>query len=180
MLYLYHYFEKKKGAFTNLSELSLEEAQRIQDELTRDGKVFAGKRNAEYLARRKYLEELVRNMFIEKGGNPVRKTPYYMVIGECPWLATWYEEGDVVNIPINEFDLNTLSFTYGDMFPTFSTKLTDNFEFRRTVYTYDEIIKIIDKYGLPQNDWRDPVFAQPAYVEVQVWSDDPIIKYKYR
>lgn len=178
MIYLYHYYEKRKGPFINLSELSDEEAKRIQDDLRDEKKVFAGQRNEEYLARRKYLEQLVRDMFIKKGGRPERKTPYYMVIGECPWLATWYEEGTYIRIPVTDFDINTLSFTYGDTFPTFSDRVTDDYEFRRNVYTYDEILKIIDKYGLPQNDWKDPVFAQPAYVEVQVWSDDPISKYR--
>jgi len=178
LVYLYHYFEKEAGPFANLSELSLDDEQKIQDKLKREGKVFAAQRNAEYFSRRRYLEQLVRKLFMEKGGCPIRQTPYYMVVGECPWLETWYQAGRHVKIPISEFDLKTISFTYGDMFPTFSPKVTDDLEFRRTVYTYDEILNIIDKYGLPQNTWRQSVFAQPAYVEVQVWSDEPIAHYR--
>lgn len=175
MIYLYHYFEKAIGAFKNLSEIDIEEAQKIQSQLN---KVFASQRNPEYLHRRKYLEQLVRGMFIQKGGKPERQTPYYMVIGECPWLSSWYKESSFVKIPINDFDSNTISFTYGDTFPTFSDKVTDNLEYRKTVYTYDEIFKIIEKYGLPQDKWKEPVFAQPAYVEVQVWSNNPIMQYR--
>lgn len=175
---LYHYFEKEKGPFVNLSELPLDEAQKIQDNLQNEGKVFAARRNPQYLSRRRYLEQLTRKMFIEKGGLPIRQTPYYMVVEECPWLNTWYKTSDHIRIPISEFDLKTLSFTYGDTFPTFSPKVTDHLEFRKTVYTYDEILKVINKYGLPQNDWKEPIFAQPAYVEVQVWSDWPIAQYR--
>ena len=175
--YLYHYFEKKTGAFVNLSELSTEDAQKIQDQLKTNEKKFASQRNEKYLPRRQYLEQLVRTMFTSKGGKPIRKKPYYMVIGECPWLASWFEESAFVKIPISEFDLKTVSFTYGDMFPTFSPNVNDGMEFRNTVYTYDEILKIIEKYGLPQDKWEIPVFAQPCYVEAQIWSDIPVKKY---
>lgn len=175
MISLFHYFERGIGAFRNLSELDINEAQSIQGRLTG---VFAAQRNHAYLSRRKYLEQLVRALFIEKGGKPERETPYYMVVGECPWLETWYREAAHISIPINEFDINTISFTYGDTFPTFSDKVADDFEYRKTVYTYDEILRIIDKYGLPQHKWKDPVFAQPAYVEAQVWSEGPISLYK--
>lgn len=177
MIYLYHYFEKQKGPFLNLSDLPILDAQKIQNELKNANKVFAAKRNEGYIERRRYLEQLVRQLFIDKGGKPIRLSPHYMVIGECPWLASWYEDGDYIKIPISEFDLRTVSFTYGDTFPTFSPKLTDNYEYRNTVYLYDEILKLIDKYGLPQDKWQEPIFAQPCYVEAQVWSDEPINKY---
>ena len=160
-----------------MSDLKIEEAQEIQNRIKAENKAFAAQRNESYLARRRYLEELVRSMFIKKGGEPVRKTPHYMVIGECPWLATWYKESDYIKIPVSEFNMKTVSFTYGDTFPTFSPNVTDDLEFRRKVYTYDEILIIIEKYGLPQNFWNEPVFAQPCYVEAQVWSDVPVKYY---
>ena len=117
-------------------------------------------------------------MFIEKGGKPVRKTPHYMIIGECPWLATWFEVSDYIKIAINEFDMHTVSFTYGDTLPTFSSHVTDNLEYRRKVYMYSEILNIIKKYGIPQDTWGEPIYAKPCYVEAQVWSDEPINLYR--
>ena len=105
MIYLSHYYEKSIGAFNNLSEMNIEEAQKIQDELNG---VFASQRNMEYLNRRRFLEQLVRDLFVRKGGKPERETPYYMVIGECPWLKTWYKESSFVKMPISDFDLNTI------------------------------------------------------------------------
>jgi len=175
---LYHYFERSVGPFVSLSGLPLEQAQRIQNRLRIANKTFAAQRNEQYLARRKYLETLTRTLFQEKGGHPVRQTPHYMVVGECPWLATWFEDSGCVQIPIEEFDLATVSFTYGDMFPTFSPLVTDGLEYRGKVYTYHEILGMIEKYGLPQDRWQKPDFAQPCYVEVQVWSDDPIVHYQ--
>lgn len=178
MNYLYHYFERKIGPFVSLSNLTIEEAQQIQNRLKVENKTFAAQRNEKYLARRQHLEQLVRSMFLEKGGKPIRKTPYYMVIGECPWLATWFEDSDFIKIPITKFDLHTVSFTYGDTFPTFSPHVTDNLEYRQKVYMYSEVLKIIEKYGMPQDAWNEPVYAQPCYVEAQVWSDEPISHYR--
>ncbi len=140
---------------------------KVQESLNARGTTFHVGRDAKYYERRKYLEGLVRGIFLEKGGQPKLAVPYYMVIGECPWLATWFEDGDYVKIPINEFDLNAISFTYGDTFPTFSPHVTDDLEYRRQVYTYEEILRIIEEYGMPQDFWEEPVFAQPAYVEAQ-------------
>ena len=176
-MFLYHYYEKKTGPFVSLSSLPLEEAQKIQKQLSIENQTFAAQRYEKYLERRQYLEQLIRSMFIEKGGKPIRQTPHYMVIGECPWLATWHKESEHIKIPVNEFDMNTVSFTYGDTFPTFSPSVTDDLEYRRKVYTYNEILVIIDKYGMPQDLWNEPVFAQPSYVEAQVWSDMPIKHY---
>jgi hypothetical protein len=46
------------------------------------------------------------------------------------------------------------------------------------VCTYEEILKIIEKYGIPQDKWGKPIYAQPCYVEAQVWSDIPVLQYK--
>jgi len=173
-MYLYHYFERKVGPFVSTSGLSIEDAMKIQSQLTTPFHIE--NRSQRYYERRQYLEQLLRSLFIDKGGEPALNVPYYMAIGECPFLATWFEESEYVKIPISEFDLRTLSFTYGDTFPTFSLRAADGMEYRNTVYLYDEILTIIEKYGLPQDSW-DGTFESPCYVEVQVWSDMPILNY---
>lgn len=81
----------------------------------------------------------------------------------------------MLKIPVEEFDVRTLSFTYGDSMPTFAVK--DGREYRQQVYTYDEILNIIHKYGLPQ-DWNGDGSKGPErYIEVHVWSDKTIKKY---
>lgn len=76
-----------------------------------------------------------------------------------------------------EFDLRTLSFTYGDSMPTFSDSVNDGKEYRKKLYTYEEILKVVEKYGLPQ-DWNDDGAHGPErYIEVHVWSDKTIKRY---
>lgn len=178
--YLYHYYEKSRGPFQNLSDLSIAEAQSILNGIKSVNKTFAAHRYDGYLERRQELEQLVRGLFIEKGGRPQRMVPHYMVVGECPWLKTWYQEGAYVKIPLSEFDLRTVSFTYGDMFPTFSPRVTDGREYRGRIYTYEEILEVIGRVGLPQ-DWNaDGQHGPERYVEAHVWSDEPIARYVWR
>ena len=177
MFYFYHYYEKKVGPFVSLSGLEIKEQMKIQSELTTPFHIE--NRNEWYYERRKYLEQLVRSMFIKKGGLPLLDVPHYMAIGECPFLATWFKDSEYIRIPVDEFDLQSISFTYGDTFPTFSTRVIEHFpmECRNKVYFFDEIIEIIQKYGLPQDSW-DGTYESPCYVEVQVWSDTPIKHYR--
>ena len=172
---LYHYFERKSGPFVNMSGLPIEKQMEIQLQFT--SPFLVEHRHQSYYEHRTEIERLVRSMFIEKGGKPVLDVPYYMVIGESSFLTTWHEESDYIKIPTHEFDLLTLSFTYGDTFPTFSDRIADGMEYRKKVYLYDEILGLIQKYGLPQDSWNG-TYESPCYVEVQVWSDMPINKYR--
>ena len=99
-----------------------------------------------------------------------------MIIGECGYCNTWYKNPDYIKIPIKEFDMSTVSFTYGDSFPTFAPTYGDKSEYRQNIYTFDEIKNIIDKYGRPQElPWNENTpYWRPLYVEAQVWSDDTI------
>lgn len=176
---LYHYYEKSLGAFNNLSDLPIEEAEEVLTNIKQKRvSCFAAKRDAGYMKRRVEYEELARELFIQKGGLPIRRAPHYMVVESCEWLNSWYEEGRYVKIPIDQFDLNTVSFTYGDMHPTLSPRVNDGKEYRKKVYTYDEILKIIDQYGLPQIWNGDGRFGPERYIEVQIWSDETINRYK--
>ncbi len=106
-----------------------------------------------------------------------RMAPHYLVVEHSPWLSTWYEEGAFVRIPAEEFDKSTISFTYGDSMPAFSPLVNDGKEYRQRLYTYEEILQVIGKYGLPQ-DWNDDGRLGPErYIEVQVWSDEVIGRY---
>ena len=172
-MYLYHYYDSKAGAFRNLSDLPPDEAaqllRRIKSE--KPDSQCAG-RHESYIEDRLYYERILREKFLEKGGKVERKAPHYMVVGHSPWLSTWYEDMSYIKIPIGEFDIGTLSFTYGDSHPTFSPRLNDG-----KLYTYDEILGVIQKYGFPQ-DWNDDgKFGPERYIEVQVWSDETIKKY---
>lgn len=60
-----------------------------------------------------YYEKILKEEFIKKGGNVQRNAPHYMTVEHSPGL----ENGAYIKIPIEEFDLSTVSFTYGAMKP---------------------------------------------------------------
>ncbi len=178
-MYLYHYYERGTRPFSNISELPVNEAEEVLNRIKVERpNSQCAKRHSEYIKSRLYYEEILRNEFSKKGGIIKRKEPHYMVIEHSPWLSSWFENCEYIKIPIEEFDKKTLSFTYGDSHPTFSDRITDGKEYRKKLYTYDEILDVIEKYGLPQ-DWNDDgKFGPERYVEVHVWSDETIDRYR--
>lgn len=177
-MFLYHYYDKNIGPFKNLSDLSIKDANRVLQEIAiAKPNIQCAKRNSEYMQARLYYENILRNEFKRKGGLISRYAPHYMVLEHSPWLSTWYENSSFIKIPIEEFDLRTVSFTYGDSHPTFSDKVNDGKEYRKKLYTYEEILVIIEKYGLPQTWNDDGKYGPERYIEAHIWSDDVIGKY---
>jgi len=180
--FLYHYFDKNIGPFVNLSDIPIDEANAVIGMIKKvrpNSKVAA--RDSEYMTRRHYYEDILRKEFAKQGGIIKRPAPHYMVVGHVPWLSTWFEDSAFIKIPISEFNLKTISFTYGDSHPVFSngSHKMDDKEYRRQLYTYEEILKIIDKYGLPQ-DWNDDGrYGPERYIEAQIWCNETIKKYCY-
>lgn len=177
-MYLYHYYDKTIGPYRNLSDISIEDANRIIEEIKQNNpNAQCAKRQLSYMEDRLYYEEILRKKFIDKGGIIKRRVPHYMVVEHSPWLNTWFDNCAFIKIPIQEFDLAAISFTYGDSHPTFSSRVNDNKEYRKKLYLYDEIVEIIDKYGLPQ-DWNDDGrYGPERYIEAHIWSDETILKY---
>ncbi|MCI8643496.1 MAG: hypothetical protein HFG79_08490 [Lachnospiraceae bacterium] len=177
-MFLYHYYDASMKPFQNLSDASIEEAKKIlKDIALKKPGTQCAKRADEYMELRHYYEEILRCEFMKKGGNIRRKSPHYMVVEHSPWLASWFENSAFIKIDLDEFDKSTLSFTYGDSHPTFSKRVNDGKEYRKKLYTYDEILAIIAKYGYPQ-DWNnDGKYGPERYVEAHIWSDDVIKRY---
>lgn len=173
--FLTHYYEAACGPFLNLSDLSLEEAEIVQQRIRLENNRFASRRQPEYLLIRRGLENRIRGLFIAKGGQPRRERPHYMIVGPCPWVQAWYAEGREARIPFASFSPSAVSFTYGDSFPAMHMK--DGRPYRAQVYTLAELHEVVAQYGLPQ-DWNPTGAHGPErYIEAQVWEDEPITEF---
>jgi hypothetical protein len=178
-IYLYHYYDADIGPFLNLSDLSVDEAKAVLNRIkTNKPHSLPAQRHDKYVEYRRNCERIIRNEFEKKGGIIRRDFPHYMVFGYSLWLSTWHENSRSIKISIEEFDINTISFTYGDSMPTFSYKVNDGKEYRKKFYTYEEIIEIIKKYGFPQEWNNDGKFGPERYTEAHIWSDDVPMKYR--
>ncbi|MBZ0286813.1 MAG: hypothetical protein K8I30_04305 [Anaerolineae bacterium] len=172
---LYHYYDCSRGPFRNLSDLPQDEAEAILAAIRERGEGFASQRKTDYLTIRRGLEDLVRGLFIEKGGEPLRERPHYMVVGACGWLQSWFKQGCELHIPLANFDPKQVSFTYSDTFPAMHYK--DGKPYRRQVYTLSELPELIQLYGLPQEWNADGKYGPDRYIEAQVWDDRPLEKW---
>lgn len=177
-MYLYHYYDKTVGPFRSLSDVSVEQAKSVLESIkTAKPNSQCAQRHDKYIEYRRNCERILRTEFSKKGGKILRSAPHYMVVEHSPWLSSWYENCAFIKIAVEEFDTDTLSFTYGDSMPTFSDRINDGKEYRKKLYTYDEILKVIEKYGLPQ-DWNDDgQYGPERYIEVHVWSDETVNAY---
>lgn len=178
-MFLYHFFDKRSGPFKSLTAIPPQEAEAVIGKIREERPdSMCSQRNDDYVARRTGCEAVLRREFASKGGVLEISSPHYMVVEYSPWLYSWYEQPGFIKIPVEEFDLKTVSFTYGDSMPTFSDRVNDGKEYRKKLYTYDEILGVIDRYGLPQ-DWNDDGrYGPERYIEAHVWSDRVINKYK--
>jgi hypothetical protein len=170
--FLAHYYEAIQGPFRSLSTLSPGEAERVMESIRRTGVIFASQRPPDYLAVRRELEQTIRARFVARGGQPLRITPHYMIVGTCPWLQRWYQDGREVRVLLAAFDPATVSLTYGDSFP--AMRLDDGRPYRRQVYRLDELPDLIERYGLPQAWNPDGALGPERYIEAQVWADKPL------
>ncbi len=177
-MYLYHYYDKRSGPFKSLTALSEKEAFTVLERIKRERpSSLSAQRDIDYISKRINCERIVREEAVKKGILMDILSPHYLVVEHSPWLSTWFEDPGVIKIPIEEFDTSKISFTYGDSMPTFSSRVKDGKEYRKKVYSYEEILDIIARYGLPQ-DWNDDGSHGPErYIEAQVWTDEPIKRY---
>jgi hypothetical protein len=173
--FLTHYYENSAGPFSNLSMLPPAHAEQLLEEIRRNGNRFASQRSGDYLRRRLALEDKIRTLFQAKGGNPKLARPHYMILGTCPWLKTWYVEGQELQIKLDCFPEICVSFTYGDSFPAMN--YNDGKPYRGQVYTQNELTQVIERYGLPQVWNPDGKGGPERYIEAQVWDDVPLKEY---
>ena len=170
-----HYYEANNGPFKSLSDLSLEEAEFILQQIRQQGIVFASKRNSDYLQIRMSVEERIRRLFVEKGGQPQRPRPHYFILGCCDWVKSWYREGREIQISLQTVNPKIISFTYGDSFP--AMRYQDGKPYRGQVYLTEDLPMLIARYGLPQVWNNEGRLGPERYIEAQVWDNEPVKGY---
>jgi hypothetical protein len=173
--YLSHYYERAIGPFRSLSRLPLAEAEAMLQQIRARGDRFASRRSGDYLSIRRELEDQVRRLFIQKGGQPQLPRPHYLVLGSCEWLQSWYLDGQALHVPLSACAPGSLSFTYGDTFP--AMRYQDGQPYRGQVYTLAELSALIEQYGLPQIRNPHGELGPDRYIEAQLWADAPVIQY---
>ena len=192
-IYIYHYFEKERGPFLSLSDVSddkikkILEQSRAEDKESGKSTLLGSVYSDDNINIRRHQEHMTRVTFAEKGGKPVREFPCYAVLARgndsnyIEGLKSRYKIGEYVRIPVEDLDMTAVSFTYGDQCETVNPAEYENFlanTYRPPVYTYDEILDVIAERGWIEytGDWGWP---RPWYIEAQMWNDDASLE-RYR
>ena len=186
--YITHYYDSQKGPFRSLSELSDEEAIRIMEALCDDTPYGARfKDPLGYLKNRKETERWVRQGFIAKGGRPLAPYPIPFVLGWSKWLEDAAPNPDrhaEIRIPLSEFAVEDVSFTYTDSMLSHWFSRDKPAEYYQPalhgiIFTLPEILAIVEQNGMPEEDWESNLPADLApYIEAQVWNHAVLEKYR--
>lgn len=176
--FLYHYFEKERGPFKNLTQNGYKKAQEIQENITLG---FNNNRPHNYIDLRFSAERRLKEGFVAKGGRPNRNDPFYFTLGPSSWMQSCYHNPDFVKISLDKIKSEHISFTYPDGMVSFQFYDEPKLKMYRKdcngeVFLLKEITQVIEKYGLPSEDKWSNYEEQKydRYIEAQVWDEEMI------
>jgi hypothetical protein len=180
---LTHYYDRADRPFQSLSALSDQDAlEKISILQQRQGLVYRRFNNPEnYLKLRRETEIWLRNEFINKGGKPESNYPYYFVVDRSSWIESGYNgHFNKIEIPLKDFEPKQISFTYPDSMVSYwlQTQTCKNYyrdEYHGRVFSMDEILKLIDRFGISDRDWQLQTDRKyDLFIEAQIWNIESI------
>lgn len=172
VLYRYFHLNSNKNFFSNLTQLEFDRPEHYL-EYIKAHNLAANTYDENYFRQRFTTERQLYELFMQKGGVPRIKHPYYFTLGKCDeWFYRKKGCFGCMAFFAAEFNPDDISFTFGDSVPTFMPAFQDGKEYRSQVYTIHEIADIIRRFGMP-NQWNTFEEHGPEnYIEVQIWSDE--------
>jgi len=183
--HLYHYYERSGAPFRTLTSLPYAEAERVVRSWFARQVMFDVDR---FLNLRYERDKLLRELYGAIGGKPIRTAPVYFTLGPNQGMSTWFDDPAWIKIPIEEFDLHTVSFTYGDSFAALDPELNTGEEWWGRVFDYKRVLSLIERYGWPEDPpyhMKNRVFPEDRhinhclkFVEAHVWSDEVLDRYR--
>jgi len=174
-----HNYDPDRGAFQNLCELPVPDAESILDEIRATGKRTI---KADYLQRRLAVEDWLLHERRRKLGSTRLERPAYFFLGDFADGKDLSRPQSLV-IPVKAFPPNILTFTYPDSMASLQIALRDEHSNHRKpyhgrVFTLEEIEDVVATFGMPGDRWKmDTSMRYDRFIEVQVWDDGPIKRY---
>jgi hypothetical protein len=192
--YVTHYYRASRKPFLNLSELGAGELASVLAELaTPEQQALSERRFGQrYMALRRATERNLRELFIAAGGEPVRDAPHYFVLGSCAWFAGLYRDVAEVRLPLSALPANVTSLTYADSITAmgFGVPLglpAPDARYGVRLFGLGDVEHLAAKLGPRGGEshgadgYAGHQFRRvDAYVEVQLWSDEPVRAYLTR
>lgn len=183
-MFLTHYYHKQDKPFQSLSALEEADALSVIGGLSdRDGLVYRRFRQPEqYLKLRKETETWVRESFIRKGGKPNTSYPQYFVVDQSTWIEEGFgQQSRSISLPLSALDSKRVSFTFPDSMVSYWLRTQSDAvyyqpEYHGRVLLPHEICSIIDRFGIPNKEWKTEEHRKyDFFIEAQVWDSCEII-----
>jgi hypothetical protein len=181
-----HYHLADKPPFLNLSDIAGAERDTVVRELGQRRAAGRSRRifGQRYMELRRLTEARLLGLFIAAGGKPQRSAPHYFVLGTCRWFRELAADTREVTLALSAIPSEQASFTYPDSFTAMGCGQAfglpdDTRPYHGTVFRMEELDEVVGTYGLP-DDEPDADYAGyqhrafEKYIEVQLWSDQPI------
>jgi hypothetical protein len=185
-----HYYLPGRRPFLSLSDLGDAELAAVLADLgalRRTGKQHRpfGPR---YMELRRRTEARLRESFVVAGGRPERRWPHYFVLGDSPWYAGLAENMQHIQLPLSALPPEQTSITYPDSFTAMGLGTEPGpgeppGPSRGRVILLGELPGLVEQMGIPDpSGWGGryqtwTTWPASAYIEVQLWSDEPIKAY---
>lgn len=125
-----------------------------------------------YYPHRIETDKTLYNSFVSLGGKPKEKHPLSFVLQGSEYLNKWFDNGTVIKIPLKDIPSAFVSFTYGD------SNATLNRTGVITVLTKEMLLSSIIEYPGTLDEYMSEIEKKYHYIEVQLWNDELIDKYK--
>ncbi len=180
-----HYHLASRPPLLNLCDLPEDRLELVIAELEAERAAGLSSRvfGRRYMELRRRTEGKLRALFVAAGGRPKRAAPHYFVLGESRWFQQLAADMSRLTVPIADLPSEVTSFTYPDSFTAMGIVVEYGIAYERRpyherVFRIEELAEVIGLYGLPPDepggygDYHRELFER--YVEVQVWSDDPL------
>ncbi len=188
------YHRAGRRPFLNLSELTALAVAAVMELLDGDTERQSSHRRfgPHYMELRRATEAHTRRAFLLAGGRPSRTSPHYFVLGESSWFRQLYSDAGEVRVAVSDLPAEVTSFTLADSISAMGLGAKFGVpapypSHLGQVYRLDQLQEVMSQFGMPgpatvdaagyqDHQWR-PV---DHYVEVQLWSDAPVMAYLRR
>ena len=175
--FITHYHLADRQPFLTLSELESGDDSSIFHALKdrhRNHPSYRRRYGQDYINVRQRIENKLRCLFIERGGEPIRKHPFYFVLRQSNWFKYLIQGQSEIRIPIRDLNPATTSFTFPDSYVALSK---NEKPYHGRVFLRHELESFVAEYGLPVDDdsrnydryWEGDF---EKYIEFQIWEDD--------
>lgn len=122
-----------------------------------------GKDFSEYYPYRIKIENWLYKSFVNVGGKPEIKSPYYFVLEESQFFDNVFGNGIATKIRLSDIEPEHVSFTFGDSMTRFESNDT------KPLLMLSDLTELLKKQSVSQ--FLSSINEQYKIIEAQLWSN---------